>query len=192
MNNPELSPILRRVDALIKTKSRIILTLDGMAAAGKTSAAAALSARWNAPVIHMDDFFLPPSLRTPDRLAEPGGNIHYERFEAEVLPFLRAGGTFSHRVFDCSVMDYSTVRTLPAARVTIVEGAYAMHPRFGAYWDLSAFFAVDPDAQQARILHRDGESAWKRFVELWIPLETRYHTAFAIPRRADILIQTRL
>ena len=40
-----------------------------------------------AAVVHADDFFLPPEMRTEDRIgakAAPGGNVHYERMIAEV------------------------------------------------------------------------------------------------------------
>ena len=37
----------------------------------------------------MDDFFLPMELRTAERLEEPGGNVHYERFSAEVDVYKR-------------------------------------------------------------------------------------------------------
>ena len=33
----------------------------------------------------MDDFFLRPEQRRPERFAEPGGNVDRERFAAEVL-----------------------------------------------------------------------------------------------------------
>ena len=53
-----------------------VIALDGRAAAGKSTLAAALAETLQAAVSHMDDFFLPLALRTPQRLAQPGGNIH--------------------------------------------------------------------------------------------------------------------
>ena len=186
----DLSPIVRSVDALRKTQDRVILVLDGMAAAGKTTAAGLLAARWAAPVIHMDDFFLPPALRTEERLSAPGGNVHHERFRDEVLPFLRTDRPFSYQSFDCGRMDFCSTRTVPAAPVLLVEGAYAMHPLLGRYWDAAAFFSIDPETQRARILRRNGEEGWKAFAGRWIPMENAYHAAFGIPARADILIET--
>ena len=55
-----LLPIIERVETLLQQTGRCILAIDGMAAAGKTTAAEYLASRWNAPVVHMDDFFLPP------------------------------------------------------------------------------------------------------------------------------------
>ena len=68
-----------------------VIAIDGRAASGKTTLAAALAAETGGTVVHMDDFFLPAELRTPQRLAAPGGNVHAERFAEEVLPFLRQG-----------------------------------------------------------------------------------------------------
>ena len=81
-----------------------IIAIDGRCAAGKTTLAARLVKELGGDVIHMDDFFLPPALRTPERRSEPGGNVHYERFLTEVLPNLRSGRPFFYRRFDCSRM----------------------------------------------------------------------------------------
>ena len=78
-----------------------VIAIDGRAASGKTTLAAALAAETGGAVVHMDDFFLPAELRTPQRLAAPGGNVHAERFAEEVLPFLRQGRPFCYRRFDC-------------------------------------------------------------------------------------------
>ena len=52
-------------------------------------------------VFHMDDFFLPPALRTPERLSQPGGNVDRERMLAEALLPLSRGEDVTFRPFDC-------------------------------------------------------------------------------------------
>lgn len=183
-----LLPIIEQAETIVHQAGRCILVLDGMAAAGKTTAAEHLSARWNAPVVHMDDFFLPPELRAEERLAQHGGNVHYERFSEEVLPALKTGAPFSYRVFDCSVMDFAGTRDISAAPMVIVEGAYSMHPVFEKYWDLAVFFTVDPEEQKRRIIARGGEEVWPMFRNRWIPMENAYHAAFDIPCRANIVL----
>lgn len=184
-----LRPLAEAVEGLCPATSPVILAIDGMSAAGKTTAAEILSRYWDAPVVHMDDFFLPAELRTVERLAQPGGNVHYERFAVEVLPMLRRGEAFSYRCFSCTTMAYSGEARLPAAPIVIVEGAYALHPVFGDYADVTAFFAVSPEIQRQRILSRGAAAAWGRFQEKWIPLENTYHAAFDIRRRADFFIE---
>ncbi len=149
-----------------------VTAIDGRAAAGKSTLADELAAVTGASVIHMDDFFLPPELRTPERLAEPGGNVHYERFEVEVLPYLRSREPFAYQRFDCSQMalaDYQTV----APGLCIVEGSYSHHPRFGDYADLTVFCDVDPAEQMRRIRRRNPDLA-ERFEQEWIPMEELY------------------
>ena len=184
---PRLQPVIDAVEALRGTKSPVILVMDGMSCAGKTTAAAALSRRWNAPVVHMDDFYLPRELRTPERRAEPGGNVHYERFLEEVLPHLSRGEPFTYRLFDCAVMDYRGKAEVPAADVILVEGAYAMHPRFGDYGDVTVFFSVDPEEQLRRVAQREPGNE-DDYENRWIPLENAYHAAYHTRDRADIVL----
>lgn len=184
----ELAPVAAAVETVLRARGRAVLALDGMAAAGKTTAARTLAALWGAPVVHMDDFFLPAELRTPGRLAEPGGNVHYERFSSEVLPRLSAGEPFAYRVFDCSRMDYGGRVELPAAPVAIVEGAYALHPRFGDYADVKVFLGIGPAEQERRITARGGAEAWAAFRDRWIPMENAYHAATRTRERADIVL----
>lgn len=103
-----------------------VLAIDGRAGSGKSSLANQLAALLPASVIHLDDFFLPVELRSPERLAEPGGNFHYERFRTEVLPCLRQAEPFSYRKFDCGRMDYGEEVEIPSAPWLIVEGAYSL------------------------------------------------------------------
>ena len=177
-------PILQRLN---QSPARVI-AIDGRAASGKTTRAMLLSAVLEAPVIHMDDFFLPPSLRTEERLAQPGGNVHYERFAEEVLPGLRADDTFVYRVFDCDRMDFHGLREIPAAPVRIVEGSYAHHPALGDYADLRVFTTMDETEQMARILRRNGEKLAEMFRTRWIPMEEAYFTACGIREKAELVL----
>ena len=165
-----------------------LIAIDGRAASGKSTRALLLAAVLEAPVIHMDDFFLPPALRTAERLRQPGGNVHHERFAQEVLPGLASGEAFTYRVFDCSRMDFHGLREIPAAPVRIVEGSYAHHPALGDYADLRVFSTVEEGEQMARILRRNGERMAEMFRSRWIPMEEAYFEAFDIREKADLVL----
>ena len=178
-------PLLERLHSAPDVR---VIAIDGRAASGKTTKAALLSAMLNAPVIHMDDFFLPPLLRTPERLALPGGNVHYERFAEEVVPSLKSGKAFAYRIFDCGQMDFAGFREIPAAPIRIVEGSYAHHPALGDYADLRVFTSVDEQEQMARILRRNGEKMAEMFRSRWIPMEEKYFASFGIREKADVVL----
>ena len=179
--------LLKRFNEISGEKTRV-LAIDGRAAAGKTTLASLLQVALDAEVVHVDDFFLPPALRTPERLAEAGGNIHYERFIKEVIPFVGGDEGFSYGKFDCSVMSMNGEREIKPSKWRIVEGSYSCHPKFGRYADLTVFCSVSPEKQMERILARNGEWFAEKFKNEWIPMEERYFEAFNIREEADTVI----
>lgn len=164
-----------------------IIAMDGMSASLKTTVAERLAVDFDGAVIHCDDFFLPMELRTQERLEEPGGNIHYERMKTEVID------KFPDRLeaytrFDCSVMAYKGIVEVPRKRLYIVEGAYALHPYFGKYYDVSIFMRVSKEEQIKRLKLRNGNT--DTFVNKWIPMEKIYNKSYEIENNADIVVDT--
>ena len=84
MTHPHLKTILARIDALLSRQDRVIVAIEGSCGSGKTTLAALLAKHRDCNVFHMDDFFLRPHQRTPERFAQPGGNVDYERFREEI------------------------------------------------------------------------------------------------------------
>lgn len=183
-----LMPAVYAMYDLFLRKRNPVICIEGRAASGKTTAAELLAPVIGAQVIHMDDFFLPPALRTAERYAEDGGNVHYERFRDEVIRGIERGEPFTYRVFDCGKMDYTDVRTIDPAFPIMIEGAYSMHPYFGDACDLRIFSDIDPALQRARILSRNGEAMLRRFETEWIPLEERYFKTYDIRSACDLVL----
>lgn len=173
--------------ASCKGKAKVI-AVDGRAAGGKSTLAEQFSQVTGAGVIHMDDFFLPPDLRTEERLSTPGGNVHYERFAREVLPRITSGESFSYKRFDCSIMDMNGENHVPAGDIRLVEGSYCCHPALGEYMDLRVFSDVTPREQLRRIQARTDAELAQKYVDTWIPLEEKYFKAYAIRDRADLTV----
>jgi len=181
-----LFPILQKAAEKIAQDKVCVIAIDGRAASGKTTMAKLLQEILEADVIRMDDFFLPPALRTEERFQQAGGNVHQERFRAEVLPHLSLPAAFSYNIFDCSRMDYCGKREIGTAKIRIVEGSYSCHPLFGNYADVTVFSDVDGQTQLQRIRKRNGEEMAKLFRDRWIPLEEAYFHAYQIADKADI------
>ena len=166
-----------------------IIAIDGRCAAGKTTLAARLVKELGGDVIHMDDFFLPPALRTQERRSEPGGNVHYERFLTEVMPKLASGQAFSYQRFDCSRMAPGDWLPVQNNGFVFVEGAYSCHPVLGEYMDRKVFLDIDHETQTERIRTRNGEDILQDFLQLWIPLEEAYFQAFSLEENTDYIIK---
>jgi len=183
-----LLPILKKAALLTNKNSVKTIAIDGRAASGKSTLAEDLKNILLAGIIHMDDFFLPPNLRSEERYQEPGGNIHSERFLIEVLPSLSKKNSFTYQKFDCHIMDYNGLRLVDTSDWRVVEGAYSCHPVFGDYADLKVFSDIDSKEQIRRLTIRNGIEMTEIFRTRWIPMEEQYYTYYQILDNADVII----
>lgn len=180
--------IVSRVNALLQTKARVLVAIDGNCCAGKTTLADRLGELLQANVFHLDDYFLQPHMRTPERLRQPGGNVDAERFLREVLSPAARGETSCVQKYDCHKDRLLPSVSFAPNRVAIIEGAYSMHPMLIAQYDLRIFLRIGPEQQAVRILARNGTAALKMFQERWIPMENTYFQAFNILSQCDLVI----
>ncbi len=184
-------PLMFAIDRIIAEKGSVILAIDGKCGSGKTTLANLLSTIYCCEIISMDDFFLPPKLRTSDRLSEAGGNIHYERFMKEVIPNLKKRQAFTYRAFDCGKMNYGTDVRIEPLPLIIVEGSYCLHPKFDGAFDVTVFLSCDEEVQMKRLYLRNNDSELiLRFKNEWIPMENKYELSFGIRKKCDFVFYT--
>ena len=169
----KLNFVKRHIDRLLNRRESVVVAIDGKCTSGKTTLAAQLADAYDCNVFHMDDFFLRPEQRTPERFAEIGGNVDYERFAEEILTPLKTGEPFSYRPFDCSTFTLAQPVSVQPKKLTIIEGTYSHHPYFGDPYDLKILLTVTEDLQRQRVLERPA-FLHSRFFESWIPMENRY------------------
>jgi len=177
------------IDRALAANERVILALEGGAASGKTTLAGQLAEHYSAPVIHMDEFFLPPHMRTRERFSQPGGNIHYERFQAQAASPLRRGDSFSYEVFDCSAGRITGEKFIGQERLILVEGVYSLHPLYRDIYTLRFFLKTPEEIQDARLQAR-GEWLYQRFQSVWLPLERAYFEYCQPERICDLVLHT--
>ena len=179
--------ICERIDALLQQREWVVVAIDGSCTAGKSTLAAKLESIYDCNVFHMDDFFLRPHQRTPERFGETGGNVDYERFQEEVLLPLLEGKRFSYRPFDCKRFELAQPVSVTQKKLNIVEGSYCLHPFFGDVYDLKILLTVDEETQKARVEERPA-NLHQRFFEQWIPMENRYFEETRIRERVDMIL----
>lgn len=170
-------------------KPRLLVAIDGPCGSGKTTLANRLSAVLNAPCVRMDHFFLPHALKTPERLAQPGGNADLDRLLGEFFAPWLSTGCASYRPYDCHRDCLSAPVDVPANHVTILEGSYSLYPSVARYADLHVFLQIDPEEQRRRIIARNGMAGWVQFADRWIPLERAYFDAFHLPDASCLTLQ---
>lgn len=182
-------PLFLQVDRRLNQSRDMTLAIEGGSASGKTTLSKLLEAVYSSAVFHMDDFFLRPKQRTPERFAQPGGNVDWERFLEEVLTPMKKRERINYRRFDCSTFTIKPPVPLTPTKLTVVEGAYSMHPQLEGHYDLSVFLDVSPKLQEARIRKRNVPAMAERFFREWIPMERHYFEATDAKKRCDLVIE---
>lgn len=180
---------INKIEEILSAKPNAVIAIDGCCASGKTTLAAELAERFDMQIIHMDDFFLLPEMRTAERLSKPGGNVHFERFVNEVAAGIKSGREFRYRIFSCKKGAFDGEAVINPQKPVIVEGAYALHPEIPDIYDLKIFLEADLETRLERIEKRNGKDGLEIFKSKWIPLEDRYFEAFDIRNKCDYTVK---
>ena len=181
--------LLSAVRRLLDRQGHLAVAIDGRCGSGKTTAAALLAARLDCTVLHADDFFLRPEQRTPQRLAQPGGNFDRERFLSEALSPLLDHRDACYRPYDCHAGRLAAPVTAPWKPVIVAEGSYSCHPDLWPCYDLHVFVTAGLDTRLARIARRPGVNL-DNFRTKWIPMEEAYFSAFDLEHRCEVVLHT--
>ena len=190
---PDIAQLKARISDILARRGRAVIAIDGMAASGKTTLAAALCAEFSeSAVVHMDDFTIPFEDRVPGYFDAQLSNADIARFDREVLTPLEAGRDAVYRPYRCHPVPgfLAPVRVAADTRLIIVEGAYCLHPALAERYDLRVLSLIDPALQRSRILRRNGEAQLERFLSAWIPMENRHIQARGLRGRCDVVLFT--
>lgn len=135
---------------------RVLAALDGPCASGKTTLAGQAARQLGCPLVHMDDFFLPPARKTPARLAQPGGKCG---LGAGAGPGPGPPVPGRARPVLPLPLPYRGVWapvSLSPAPLVLVEGVYALHPALRDFYRLRIFLEAPWPVRRARLLDRGG------------------------------------
>lgn len=167
---------------------RLLVTIDGPCASGKTTLAKKLAEVFKATVVHTDDYVIPHAQKTPERLAIPGGNCDVERLSKEVvIPWKRGDAVFI-RKYDCRNDRLQPEEKLPDCRMLILEGSYSSLPMIREYADVRVFVNTPWEIRKERLIRRESPQYLQMFYDRWIPLEDRYFEAYGLPDRECIVL----
>ena len=167
---------------------RVLVTIDGPCASGKTTLARKLAEIFGAAVAHTDDYVIPHARKTPERLAVPGGNCDADRLEAEIAAPWKRGEAVVYRRYDCRNDRLLPEESLPDCRILILEGSYCNLPAIRKHADVRVFLEAPWETRKERLEKREPAWSLQRFHDLWIPLEDQYFDAYGLPDRECLVI----
>lgn len=178
-----------------KNNRRLLIVIDGKCSSGKTTLSERLGERYGCNVFHIDDFYLPIVMQTPEVMKEPGGNINYDRFIAEIMAPLTSDSTVVYRPFLCMEQEYAPGVSLKRTGVNVIEGTYSCHPvlreiyaKLTGWEVITLFMDIDDRNQRDRVRGRVGQLRFKLFEDKWIPREREYFSAYSVWEYCDYSI----
>ena len=179
-------PLFMKLDEKL-SKGSVVLAVDGGCGSGKSTLGEILKSVYDCTVLHMDDFFLRPEQRTPERFSEVGGNVDRERFLQEVLIPLSENKQIDYRRFNCATFEIDKAERIYPKRLTVIEGSYSMHESLSSYYDFSVFLDISSEKQKQRIEKRNSPEFAVRFFNEWIPMENKYFSEMNVKNRCDMV-----
>ena len=183
-----VSDLLSAIANRLPEEGRVLVTMDGPCASGKTTLASRIAAVLNCDVIHTDDFVVPHARKTPERLSLPGGNCDWERLVNDVIAPWKHGSTVSYRKYDCHADCLKPPEKISSDRLLILEGSYCNLPAIREYADIRFFVSTPEDVRRNRLEQRESPESLSMFDGRWIPLENAYFTAYGLPDAGCILV----
>ena len=181
--------ILRDALRKIRGLRRPLVTVDGPCASGKTTFASYLAGILDAAVVHTDDYVVPHSMKTKERLALPGGNCDAERLMREVVTPWRGGLPVLVSRYDCHADRLLPPEALPDCGVLVLEGSYCNLPEIREAADVRFFLDTAPEIRESCLRERESPESLRMFIERWIPLENAYFSAFGLPDAECVVIR---
>ena len=156
--------VFHQVDDLTYRQDYFVVAIDGRCASGKTRLAQLLSKKFDARVVHIDEFYLPLEERRSDWKEHPGANIDFKRLAREaLLPgfysiFFKEAerGNIEYRPYSCKEKQYLEPKKLPVQQITVIEGTYAFHPEL--LEEFQKIARSDPDLKKRYLPNND---SWK-------------------------------
>lgn len=178
-----MEELIRHIQTISKNKKRFVISIDGPAASGKSTLSKYLEEKLGATVFRMDDYFLPDEMKTEERLSVPGGNVHYERMQEEVLDHL-SQEEVTYKKYDCSLSELSSPVTQTLGKYVVIEGVYSQQSILRKYYDFNIFTITNKEGQHDRLYKRNPK-LFSRFINEWLPLEDEYFTKEKIREQSD-------
>ena len=193
MNFKSLANIVNRLKLLQYQKVCLLVAIDGLGGAGKSTLARLLEEHlktlgWTVAVVKHDDFYCPSDQRGNQQTGIIGCDFDWERLRDQVLTPIREGRLAHYQRYDWKADVLTEWHTISTSDVVLVEGVYTMRCELTDLYDLKIWVECPRAIRLARGIARDGEAARAIWEQDWMPKEDDYVKTHLPHERADFSI----
>lgn len=197
-DQPSRSDVMELLQRIVQLKPRhatVLIAVDGLGGAGKSTLASALASDLNktgqhVEIVHFDDFYLQSKIRPSGVGAEKpvGGDFDWQRLRDQVLIPLRDGLPATYERYDWNKDALAErIQVLPNV-IVIVEGVGSSRIELASFYDLRVWVDCPRQLRLNRGIARDGEHSRERWELDWMPSEDRYLSEHRPDKNADVIV----
>ncbi len=166
MNYP--SDLLQKIKAIEPKRKTLLIGIDGVGGAGKTTLSTYLQGNLpNSTIVQLDDFYVPALGRT-DR----------NRVIEQVFTPLEHDVSVTYQVYNWVADSLDASIFINPGGIVIIEGVYALHPDFVLYYDYKIWINCSSEIGFQRGIDRDkkrdGVDNSEKWKTIWMPNEKEY------------------
>lgn len=177
------------IDTLLEKKQKAIIALDGNAASGKTTFSKLFEKVYDCNVFHVDHYFQKPMSHINELVSKYASHINFIRMENEIFNPIKNEQASKIKLMDLRTHTLSDSIEVDYKPLSILEGAYSMHPYIISNYDLKIFMKTIYLKQLFRIWKRNGFKKLIQFIKKWIPMENKYFHDLNIEKQADLIFK---
>ena len=186
----DIEKVLHLIDLRPRDGGPLLIAVDGLGGAGKSTLAAQLSAALpSSSIVEVDDFYRP---MTADERARLGPREGYERYFdwrrllEEAIEPLRKRRRARFRRYDWERHRLVEWREVAPGDVVIVEGVYSTRPELRPLFDVTVYVDTPREPRAARMTARGYDNL--DWMEHWMAAEDWYVHHHRPVERADLVI----
>ena len=177
-----ITTLTREINNLSRNKEVVLIAVDGVGGAGKTTLAELLQKEIkNSFIVQLDDFYS-PILQAAD----------LQRLKEQVILPLHNHQEAKYQIYEWKSDSFSDWHILKPEGIFIFEGVYALENNIRDYYDLKIWIDCPADLGLkrgiARDIERDGVDNTDKWINIWSPLEKKYKNEQEPNKTADYII----
>lgn len=202
----EIIKITRQIKNLYNPNRTIIVGIDGLGGAGKSTISEELykllsEENYNIALLHIDDFIHPRAVRYNDSYNEwecyYNLQWRYDYLMNEVVNPIKKGADFNAKVelYDKDNDTYFLNETnVPVGSIVIIEGVFLQRQELRGAFDYMIYIDIPEEIRLNRVLERDGyigdkEQIKAKYDNRYFPAEHHYIEMYSPSEKADYIIK---